>query len=136
MGMTDIVTGYSSLLQEVKGRIRSAQYDALRAVNKELIALYWDIGRIIVEQQQGDSWGQAVVNQLAADIQAEFPGIRGFSSRNIRYMRAFYLEYHQSQILQPMVAEIGWTHNLIVLERCKDDQDREFYLRVTRRPAS
>ena len=72
--------GYSELLADIKQRIRSAQYEALKAVNKELIALYWDIGRMIQERQKGHTWGKAVVTQLAKDLQKEFPGIGGFSS--------------------------------------------------------
>lgn len=124
---------YKNLLVEVKQRIRSAQYEALKAVNKELIALYWDIGRIIVNRQQGASWGKSVVEQLAKDLQAEFPGISGFSARNIWNMRSFYVAYSQNEKLQPMVAEIGWTHNLVILEKCKDDLEREFYIRMTRK---
>jgi predicted nuclease of restriction endonuclease-like (RecB) superfamily len=113
---------------EIKQRIRSAQYEALKAVNREMINLYWDIGQIIVTQQQGASWGKSVVEQLAKDLQAEFPGISGFSARNIWRMQDFYLTYHSKEILPPMVAEIGWTHNIVILEKCKDDLEREFYL--------
>ena len=123
---------YRNLLVEVKQRIRSAQYEALKAVNKELIALYWDIGRMIVTRQQGTSWGKSVVEQLAKDLQAEFPGISGFSARNIWRMRDFYLTYQPKENLTPLVAEIGWTHNLVILEKCKDDLKREFYIRMTR----
>jgi predicted nuclease of restriction endonuclease-like (RecB) superfamily len=118
---------------EIKQRIRSAQYEALKAVNREMINLYWDIGQIIVTQQQGASWGKSVVEQLAKDLQAEFPGISGFSARNIWRMRDFYLTYHSKEILPPMVAEIGWTHNIVILEKCKDDLEREFYIRMTRK---
>jgi predicted nuclease of restriction endonuclease-like (RecB) superfamily len=124
---------YKNLLLEVKQRIRSAQYEALKAVNKELIALYWDIGKTIVTRQQGASWGKSVVEQLAKDLQAEFPGIGGFSARNIWNMRSFYVAYKENEKLQPMVAEIGWTHNLVILEKCKDDLEREFYIRMTRK---
>jgi hypothetical protein len=75
----DSLNGYGNLLGEIKQRIRSAQYKALRAVNRELIALYWDIGRMIVERQKLQGWGKSVVERLAADLQAEFPGVRGFS---------------------------------------------------------
>jgi predicted nuclease of restriction endonuclease-like (RecB) superfamily len=122
---------YGRLLAEVKDRIRAAQYDALRTVNKELIGLYWDIGRMITQRQKSPSWGKAIVEKLAQDLQNEFPGIQGFSARNIWYMRNFYLAYARSQKLQPLVAEIGWTHNLIIMERCKDDLEREFYIRMT-----
>jgi predicted nuclease of restriction endonuclease-like (RecB) superfamily len=133
--MTDapILEDYKNLLTEVKQRIRSAQYEALKAVNHQLIALYWDIGKLIVSRQEGATWGKSVVEQLAKDLQAEFPGISGFSVRNIWNMRSFYLAYYQDEKLQPMVAEIGWTHNLVILEKCKDALEREFYLRMTRR---
>jgi predicted nuclease of restriction endonuclease-like (RecB) superfamily len=124
---------YQHLLLEVKQRIRSAQYEALKAVNKELIALYWDIGAMIVSRQQGASWGKSVVEQLAKDLQAEFPGIGGFSGANLWRMRLFYETYTINQKLAPLVREIGWTHNLVILEKCKDDLEREFYIRMTRK---
>jgi predicted nuclease of restriction endonuclease-like (RecB) superfamily len=131
--MTIDRTNYQELLIEIQERIRSAQYAALKAVNHELIALYWDIGRLIVERQQTADWGKSVVEQLAQDIQSEFPGISGFSVRNLWNMRNFHLTYSQDAKLQPLVAEIGWTHNLVILEKCKDDLEREFYLRMTRK---
>ena len=124
---------YTDLLGEIKQRIRSAQYEALRAVNRELVGLYWDIGRLIVERQQGDTWGRSVVDQLARDLQVEFPGIGGFSAANLWRMRRFSETYAAAPKLAPLVREIGWTQNLIILEKCKDDQQREFYLRMTRR---
>lgn len=131
--MPDLIKGdYTVLLGEIKDHIRSSQYEALRAVNKHLISLYWDIGRLIVERQEARGWGLSIVDQLAADVQQEFPGIQGFSARNLRYMRSFFVAYNQKPNLQPLVAEIGWTHNIIVLERCKDDLEREFYLRMTK----
>jgi predicted nuclease of restriction endonuclease-like (RecB) superfamily len=128
-----LLDSYSGLLREIKARIQKAQYEALKAVNKELIALYWDIGRMIVERQQEASRGKSVVENLARDLQAEIPGIKGFSARNIWNMRDFFLTYQGNEKLQPLVAEIGWTHNLIVLEKCKDDLQREFYIRMTRK---
>ena len=124
---------YKHLLVEVKQRIRSAQYEALKAVNKELITLYWDIGKMIVNRQEGNSWGKSVVEQLAKDLHAEFPGISGFSSANLWRMRLFYETYAENQKLAPLVREIGWTHNLVILEKCKDDLEREFYIRMTRK---
>ena len=124
---------YSSLLVEVKERIRSAQYAALKAVNKELVGLYWDIGKMIAERQKTEGWGKSVVQQLAADLQAEFPGVRGFSIQNLWYMRQFYLEYHNVPKLQPLVGEISWAKNLVIMARCKDPLEREFYIRMTRK---
>jgi len=124
---------YKELLKDIKHRILAAQYEALKAVNEELIALYWDIGKSIVERQQDETWGKSVVEQLANDLQAEFPEIGGFSSRNIWRMRNFYLAYHGNEKLTPMVAEIGWTHNLVIMEKCKDDLQREYYIRMTKK---
>lgn len=121
------------MLAEVKARILSAQYAALRAVNKELVGLYWDIGRLIVERQKVEGWGKGVVEQLSADLRVAFPGVGGFSVQNLWYMRQFYQEYSATPKLQPLVGEIGWAHNLLILSRCKDAQEREFYLRMTRK---
>src|SRR5258706_111934 len=124
---------YIQLLSEIKQRVRAAQYDALKAVNKELITLYWDIGAAIVGRQTAGTWGKAVVNRLAKDLQEEFPGIRGLSASNLWRMRNFYQAYSQHTKLAPIVREIAWSQNLIILERCGDDLEREFYLRMTRR---
>ena len=126
-----LLNGYTELVAEIKERVRSAQYAALRAVNKELVALYWDIGRMIVERQQGRSWGTAVVRTLADDLQKEFPGMSGFSARNIWRMRDFFLAYHENEKVTPLVAQIGWSHNLVILEQCRDALEREFYIRMT-----
>lgn len=124
---------YLQLLRSVKERIRSAQYEALRAVNKELIALYWDIGRIIVEKQKGEAWGRSVVQNLARDLQREFPGMQGFSASGLWRMRNFYLTYLKDEKLAPMVREISWSHNIVIFERCQNTLQREFYIRMARR---
>ena len=124
---------YTELLQGIKDRVRSAQYAALKTVNKELIGLYWDIGRMIVEQQRGNTWGKAVVERLAADLWAEFPGMQGFSSSNLWRMKVFFQTYTSKEKLAPLVREIGWTHNILIFERCKDDLQREFYIKMTRK---
>ena len=124
---------YAGLLAEVKERVRAARYAALKAVNKELVSLYWDIGRMIAERQKVEGWGKSVVQQLAADLQAEFPGMRGYSAQNLWYMRQFFLEYHENEKLQPLVGEISWAKNLVIMGRCKDPLEREFYIRMTRK---
>ena len=124
---------YLGFLVEIKTRIRQAQYQALRAVNSELTRLYWDIGETIHRKQQSLGWGKSVVETLARDLQEEFPGRNGFSARNLWNMRDFYREYSALPKLQPLVAEISWAKNLVILVRCKDDLEREFYLRATAR---
>lgn len=124
---------YQKLFTDIRERIRQGQYEALRKVNQELIALYWDIGRMIVEQQKDETWGKDVVQQLATDLPRSFPGIHGFGTRNLWYMRNFYQSYSHNTKLQPLVAEVGWTHNLVIMEKCKDDLEKEFYLRMTKK---
>ena len=124
---------YYLFFNEIKQRIKTAQYDALKAVNKELIAMYWDIGEKISEKQSKLGWGKSVVENLADDLQKEFPGMQGFSVQNIWYMRQFYQEYSKNPKLQPLVGEISWTKHIVILGRCKDDLEREFYIRMTRR---
>ena len=124
---------YPVLLAEVKERVRSAQYEALKAVNKELVVLYWDIGKLIAVRQTNADHGAAIAEQLAADLRQEFPGVSGYSRRNVFYMREFYLAYCDLPKVQPLVAQIGWTHNLIILQRCHDPLEREFYIRMTRK---
>ena len=132
--MSDLIPiDYPDLLNDIKDRIRSAQYEALKAVNKQLISLYWEIGRLIVERQQGETWGKSVVETLAKDLQSEFTGIKGFSSANIWRMRQFHLTYRDNEKLAPMVREIGWTHNIVIFTKCKDLLQREFYIRMTRK---
>ena len=124
---------YKSFLAEVKERIRQAQYEALKAVNKELIQLYWDIGRMIVERQKQFGWGKSIVENLAWDLQKEFPGMGGLSKDNLWRMRKFYLNYSTNKKLAPLVQEISWTKNIIILEYCKDDLEREFYIRMAKK---
>ena len=128
-----IPNDYVSLLGEIKQRIRSAQYEALKVVNKELISLYWDIGRFIMERQKGETWGKSVVKRLADDLQTEFPGIMGFSASNLWRMRIFYETYTQNEKLAPLVREISWSKNIVIMEGCKDKLEREFYLRMARK---
>lgn len=124
---------YKELFKAVKERVYQSQYEALKAVNKELINVYWFIGQSIVERQQAHGWGKSIVENLAEDLQKEFPGVKGFSSSNLWRMKNFYEQYHGSEKLAPLVREIGWSHNIIILEKCKDDLEREFYIKMTRK---
>lgn len=124
---------YVHLLAEVKERVRSAQYTALKAVNTELVGLYWDIGRMIAERQEKSGWGRSIVENLSADLRREFPGVAGFSVQNLWYMRQFYLEYSGHERLQLLVGEIAWAHNLVIMSKCKDPLEREFYICMTRK---
>lgn len=124
---------YKIFLREIKQRVYKAQYEALKFVNKELVSLYWDIGKSIIERQKKYGWGRSIVMSLARDLQLEFNGIQGFSAQNLWYMRQFYLEYSRNTKLQPLVGEISWAKHLIIMGRCKEDLVREFYIRMTRK---
>ena len=124
---------YPAFLAQLKGRIRQRQYAALRAVNLELVGLYLEIGQAIHEKQEAQGWGKSVVETLARDLQAEFPGRNGFSARNLWNMLDLYRAYIGQPKLQPLVAEISWAKNLVILARVKDPLEREFYLRATAR---
>ena len=118
--------GYGDFLIEVKTQIRQRQLQALRAVNSEMLALYWWLGENISQRQAALGWGKAVVENLARDLQTEFPGRNGFSARNLWNMLDFYRDYEAKPKLQPLVAEISWSKNLLIMARCKDDLEREF----------
>lgn len=124
---------YAELLLSVKERVATAQYAALKVVNKELVGLYWDIGQMILERQKAQSWGKSVVEQLATDLQNAFPGVGGFSASNLWRMKAFVEQYQGVEKLAPLVREIGWSHNIVIFERCSDQLEREFYIRMTRK---
>lgn len=124
---------YLNFKNEITARIRSAQYEALKAVNKEMIALYWEVGKRITEQQTALGWGKSVVENLSRDIQKEFPGIQGFGVRNMWDMARFYAEYQSNEILQPLVAEISWSKHIVILTKCKETQQRQFYILATKK---
>lgn len=124
---------YLNFKNEITARIRSAQYEALKAVNKEMIALYWEVGKRITEQQTALGWGKSVVENLSRDIQKEFPGIKGFGVSNMWDMARFYAEYQSNEILQPLVGEISWSKHIVILTKCKETRQRHFYILATQK---
>ena len=121
---------FTFFVKEIKAKILSSQYEALKAVNKELINLYWDIGKNIIEKQEQFGWGKSVVKNLSEELQKEFVGMKGFSVQNLWNMRQFYLEYFEKEKLQTLSREIGWSHNVAVFHKCKDELEREFYIKM------
>ena len=121
--------GYNELLQELKAHIRAAQVRAATAVSRELVLLYWTIGREISRRFQQQGWGTRIVDRLARDLQSEFPGVEGFSPRNLRYMRSLAEAWPESEILQQLIAKLPWGHNVRVLAKLKERSPRERYLR-------
>jgi len=125
------LSGYEEFLRDLKARIRSAQIKAALSVNRELILLYWEIGRDILRQQGTQGWGSKVIERLAQDLCREFPDVKGFSLRNLKYMRAFAEAYPERQFVQQVAAQIPWFHNCLLLERIKDNRQREWYIHQT-----
>lgn len=124
---------YLTLFNDVKKIIRTAQYTALKKVNKELIGLYWDIGRMIVSRRQGKTWGKSIVEKLSNDLKTELPGLKGFSPSSLWRMKLFYEAYTDNKKLAPLVREISWSHNIVIMEKCKDIIEREFYICIARK---
>lgn len=124
---------YLDFVKEIKEKIYKSQLKAMQAVNRELLVLYNEIGKSIIEKQEQLGWGKSIIENLAKDLQNEFPGMQGFSARNLWLIRSFYLEYKDNIKLQPLVAEISWSHNVILMEKCKDLLEREFYVLLTRK---
>lgn len=123
---------YINFLNEIKLRIVAARIRAIRSVSKELIRLYWDIGKSIVYRQQKYKWGDNIVEALARDLKEEFSQVHGFSERNLWNMRRFYEEYKNKPFLQQLVAEIPWGHNLLIIEKITSDDEREYYIKSSR----
>ena len=115
----------------MKDQIRAARLKAGLAVNRELVLLYWRIGRQILEQQRLEGWGSKVIDRLSLDLMREFPEMKGFSPRNLKYMRRFAEAYPDEPIVQEVLAQITWYHNITILDRVEDSVARDFHIRAT-----
>ena len=119
---------YKKILSSIKNEILKSQYRAMQVVNVEMIYMYWNIGKII---SNNIKWGNKFVDNLAIDLKLEFPDITGFSPRNIRYMRKFADEYQDEKFLQEVLAKITWYHNVILMDKVKDIEERKWYISQT-----
>jgi len=131
--MENGLTLYGSFIKEIKDLIYRRQYEAMKKVNTELIQLYWEIGEEIDRQQREQGWGKSIVEVLAKELQKEFPGVQGFTARNLWFMRQFYVEFSQNANLKPLISEISWSKNIVIMQKCKDPLEREFYMKMTKR---
>ena len=129
--MNALPQNYDTLLEDLKTRIRQAQVKAALAVNRELVLLYWQIGKDILARQEQEGWGARVITRLSADLRKAFPGMKGLSRTNLLYMRAFSEAYEDEQIVQQLVGQIPWGHNVRILDMVKDADQREWYVRKT-----
>lgn len=119
--------GYQDWLTTLKTQIHDAQQRATLSVNRELVLLYWQIGRDILDRQAHQGWGTKVVERLAYDLRASFPEMKGFSPRNLKYMRAFAHAWANEQIVQEVLAQLPWYHHLALLDKLDNTDDRMWY---------
>ena len=163
--MDNGLTIYAPFIKEIKELIYRHQYEAMKKVNIELLKLYWKIGEEIYNKQREQGWGKSVVDILSKELQKEFPGVKGFTTRNLWFMRQFYIEYATKPFLKPLVSEIqnapndanlkplvsdlelptqkleipplvsdvSWSKHIVIIQKCKDPSEREFYIKMTRR---
>ncbi len=124
-------TAYKALLADLKRRIQEAQVRAGLAVNRELVLLYWSIGREILVRQEREGWGAKVIDSLARDLHQSFPEMKGLSPRNLKYMRALADAWPDAQIVQQLVAQIPWGHNVRLLDYVKSPVERRWYAEQT-----
>ncbi|APB33135.1 protein of unknown function DUF1016 [Gloeomargarita lithophora Alchichica-D10] len=127
IALIDPPDGYNGWLMELKERIHTAQQRATLAVNRELIMLYWQIGRDILERQAEQGWGAKVIERLAHDLRSAFPNMKGFSRTNLMYMRAFAEAWREESIVQQAVGQLPWGHNLVLLDKLSTQEARIWY---------
>ena len=125
--LTPAPAGYADWLAELKGRIHNAQQRATLAANRELVLLYWQVGRDILARQADQGWGAKVIARLAHDLRTAFPDMKGFSRANLMYMRAFAQAWPEAEFVQQAVGRLPWGHNLVLLTRLKSAEQRLAY---------
>ena len=129
--MPDIVplpAGYAVWLDELKARIHAAQQQATLAVNRELVLLYWQIGCDILDRQDRDGWGAKVIERLAQDLRSAFPEMKGFSPRNLKYMRTFAAAWPEVEFVQGVLAQLPWYHQIALLDKLRTEEERRWYV--------
>jgi predicted nuclease of restriction endonuclease-like (RecB) superfamily len=127
ISLTPPPEGYADWLADLKSRIHTAQQRATLGVNRELVLLYWQIGRDILERQANQGWGAKVIERLAHDLRTAFPAMKGFSPRNLKYMRAFAGAWPDAEFVQAVLAQLPWYHHLALLDKLPDPATRRWY---------
>ena len=127
VGLTMPPEGYAEWLADLKSRIHTAQQRATLSVNRELVLLYWQIGQDILARQSAQGWGAKVIERLALDLRAAFPDMKGFSPRNLKYMRAFAQAWPDAQFVQEVLAQLPWYHQLALLDKLPGPETRRWY---------
>ena len=124
-----IPSNYGATLKAIQQRVQQERTRVVLAANSAMVMLYWDIGRLILERQSEEGWGTKIIDRLARDLRKSFPGMQGFSSRNLRSMRGFAAEFPNNAIVKQLVSQLPWGHVVRVVQRIKDPIAREWYMR-------
>lgn len=125
-------TEYREFIREIKDRIQSAQLKAAVSVNQTMLQLYWDLAERIIARQRASAWGDGILGQISHDLQSEFPDMKGFSLRNLHYMRQWYQFWSgTNSIVQQLVSHIPWWHNVIIISKIKEQDEALFYVQQT-----
>jgi len=127
IGLNSPPAGYTDWLADLKHRIHTSQQRATLTVNRELVLLYWQIGRDILERQAEAGWGAKVIERLAHDLRIAFPEMKGFSPRNLKYMRAFAGAWPDEEFVQEVLAQLPWYHQLALLDKLDTPESRRWY---------
>ena len=127
ISLTTPPDGYTDWVLELKARIHTAQQRAALAVNQELVLLYWQIGQDILARQSDEGWGAKVIDRLAHDLRNDFPEIKGFSPRNLKYMRAFAEAWPDLEFVQEVLAQLPWYHQIALLDKLPGPETRRWY---------
>lgn len=131
----DLDNEYKTLLQNIKQKLLGVQLKAAIAVNYELLRFYWDLGEDIVKKQSTTSWGDGLIKQLSQDLMNDFPDMKGFSERNIKYIRQWFLFYNQKdtigQQLVAQITQIPWGQNIVIISKCKTIEEAIYYVQNT-----
>lgn len=120
MNINELKSEYIELVNILKQKIQSAQQKAVLSVNRDLVILYWEIGHHILQRQEKEGWGAKIIDNLSRDLTKSFPEMKGFSSRNLKYLRKFAQSYPDFEFVQQIAAQIPWFHNCILINRIKD----------------
>lgn len=123
-------TGYAEWFATVKARVHVAQQRAALHLNQELLGLYWTLGQEILERQQREGWGAKIVDRLAIDLKTAFPGVKGFSPRNLKYMRSFAEAWTDVSIVQQLLHKLPWFHLCTIIDKVSSAKDRDWYVRA------
>ena len=125
--ISEIGSGYKDFIEEIKENIQKQRYQIVRQANVNMICMYWQIGKMIVQKQEDEGWGTKVIDRISFDLKKAFPDMKGFSTRNIKYMQKFATTWNDETIVQQLVAQLPWGTNIVLLDKLSSQEERIWY---------